>query len=205
MQTNRKSRNLKSKINAGAAVEIILIVVLFVLVIVLLGWIAFLEWRHRQLANSFRLLMTGHSGADLETTLLDFVARLNHAEQITQTMDHRVTDLEVKLPYLVQHVGVVRFNPFADKGGDQSFVLAILDDHADGVVRRVRCTPANGCARLCQAGCRWTVYLHAQRRRKRSDCPCDETARVKYLRFSIADFRFVNQPNRVITVLLTRV
>lgn len=114
--------------------EIVLIVVLFVLVIVLLGWIAFLEWRHRQLANSLRLLMTGHSGADLETTLLDFVARLNHAEQITQTLDHRVTDLEIQQPYLVQHVGVVRFNPFADKGGDQSFVLAVLDDHADGVV-----------------------------------------------------------------------
>jgi len=115
-------------------VEIILIVVLSVSVVVLLGWVAFLEWRHRQLANSFHLLMTGRGGADLETTLLDFVARLNHSEQITQAMDHRVTDLEVKLPYLVQHVGVVRFNPFADKGGDQSFVLAILDDHADGVV-----------------------------------------------------------------------
>jgi hypothetical protein len=115
-------------------VEIILIVVLSLLVIGLLGWVAFLEWRHRQLADSFRLLMTGHGGADLETTLLDFVGRLNHNEQLTQAMDHRVTDLEVRLPYLVQHVGVVRFNPFADKGGDQSFVLTILDDHADGVV-----------------------------------------------------------------------
>jgi hypothetical protein len=129
-----KSKNLKSEIASGAAVEIILIVVLSLLVIGLLGWVAFLEWRHRQLADSFRLLMTGRGGADLETTLLDFVARLNHNEQITQAMDHRVTDLEVRLPYLVQHVGVVRFNPFADKGGDQSFVLAILDDHADGVV-----------------------------------------------------------------------
>jgi len=112
----------------------ILIIVLFLLVIALVGWIAFLELRYRQLANSFRLLMTGHAGANLETTLLDFVARLNHSEQITQTIDNRVTDLEVKSPYLIQHVGVVRFNPFADKGGDQSFVLAILDDHTDGVV-----------------------------------------------------------------------
>ena len=33
-----------------------------------------------------------------------------------------------------QHVGIVRFNPFSDKGGDQSFAIAILDDHADGIV-----------------------------------------------------------------------
>lgn len=114
--------------------EIVLIIALFLLVVALLGWVAFLEWRHHQLANSFRLLMTGHSGANLEAALLDFVTRLNHNEQTAQTLDSRVTDLEVRLPYLVQHVGVVRFNPFADKGGDQSFVLAILDDHADGVV-----------------------------------------------------------------------
>jgi hypothetical protein len=112
----------------------ILLIVLFLLVIALVGWIAFLEFRYRQLANSFRALMTGRGGADLEATLLDFVARLNHGEQTIQAMDNRVTDLEVRLPYLVQHVGVVRFNPFADKGGDQSFVLAILDDHTDGVV-----------------------------------------------------------------------
>jgi hypothetical protein len=115
-------------------VEIVLIIALVLLVIGLVGWVAFLELRHRQLAQAFRLLMTGRGGADLETTLVDFVARLNHIEQTTQAMDHRVSDLEVKQPYLVQHVGVVRFNPFSDKGGDQSFVLAILDDHADGAV-----------------------------------------------------------------------
>ncbi len=42
--------------------------------------------------------------------------------------------LEGRQPYLLQHIGVIRFNPFQDKGGDQSFVVAILDDHADGVV-----------------------------------------------------------------------
>ncbi len=107
---------------------------LFLVMIVLAGWVSLLEWRHRQLTASLRLLMTGRDGVDLETTLREFVARLEQIEQATQAMDHRVTDLEVKQPYLVQHIGVVRFNPFLDKGGDQSFVVAILDDHADGAV-----------------------------------------------------------------------
>lgn len=34
----------------------------------------------------------------------------------------------------MQHVGLVRFNPFSDTGGDQSFSLALLDGHHNGIV-----------------------------------------------------------------------
>lgn len=34
----------------------------------------------------------------------------------------------------VQHVGLVRYNPFEDTGSNQSFALALLDADADGVV-----------------------------------------------------------------------
>ncbi len=34
----------------------------------------------------------------------------------------------------VRHVGLVRFSPFHDTGGDQSFALALLDGRGDGVV-----------------------------------------------------------------------
>lgn len=111
-----------------------LVILLLVLVIGLGAWLAFVEYRYQQLARSFRTLMTGRGGTDLEATLLDFVARMDRVEQMTQAMDDRVNNVLVKLPYLVQHIGVVRFNPFADKGGDQSFVLAILDDHTNGAV-----------------------------------------------------------------------
>jgi len=34
----------------------------------------------------------------------------------------------------LQHMVLKRFNPFGDTGGDQSFILAILDGNKDGVV-----------------------------------------------------------------------
>jgi hypothetical protein len=34
----------------------------------------------------------------------------------------------------LQHVGVVRFNPYHDTGGDYSFAVALLDAGGDGVV-----------------------------------------------------------------------
>jgi len=42
--------------------------------------------------------------------------------------------LEEKTGLSLQHVGMVRFNPFHDTGGDQSFALALADDQGDGVV-----------------------------------------------------------------------
>lgn len=114
--------------------ETILIIVLLLLVLALAGWVGFLEYRHRQLANAFRLLMTGRGGADLEATLTDFVARMDQVERTAHAVDQRMNVVEAKQPYHIQHVGIVRFNPFSDKGGDQSFAIAILDDHADGIV-----------------------------------------------------------------------
>jgi hypothetical protein len=34
----------------------------------------------------------------------------------------------------IQKVGVVRFNPFSDVGGNQSFVIALLDSKNSGLV-----------------------------------------------------------------------
>jgi hypothetical protein len=45
-----------------------------------------------------------------------------------------VSALDAAVTGSVQNVGLVRFNPFQDTGGDQSFALALLDKKGDGVV-----------------------------------------------------------------------
>ena len=42
--------------------------------------------------------------------------------------------VEKRLRAAVQHVGIVRFNPFQDAGGDQSFAVALMDEHKNGIV-----------------------------------------------------------------------
>jgi len=39
-----------------------------------------------------------------------------------------------KNKFSVQKIGIVRYNPFSDVGGDQSFSLALLDENNNGVV-----------------------------------------------------------------------
>ena len=36
--------------------------------------------------------------------------------------------------FYIQKIGLVRFNPFNDTGGDQSFILALVDEQDSGVV-----------------------------------------------------------------------
>lgn len=63
-----------------------------------------------------------------------------HADQIAKA-GTRMTEMEELHEILirrtersVQHVGLVRFNPFEDTGSDQSFAIALLDAQHDGVV-----------------------------------------------------------------------
>jgi hypothetical protein len=42
--------------------------------------------------------------------------------------------MEQRLVRAVQHVGVLRYSAYREAGGDQSFVVALLDDRGDGVV-----------------------------------------------------------------------
>jgi Protein of unknown function (DUF4446) len=42
--------------------------------------------------------------------------------------------LETRTRRSLQHIGMVRYNPFEDTGSDQSFAIALLDDQRDGVV-----------------------------------------------------------------------
>lgn len=52
-----------------------------------------------------------------------------------------VSDINKKLRYLegrelthIQKVGMIRFNPFNETGGDNSFAISLLDGEANGIV-----------------------------------------------------------------------
>ncbi len=53
--------------------------------------------------------------------------RMSEMETVHATLDQRTRRS-------IQHIGMVRFNPFEDTGSDQSFAIALLDDQRDGIV-----------------------------------------------------------------------
>ncbi|MFH1509922.1 MAG: DUF4446 family protein, partial [Candidatus Nealsonbacteria bacterium] len=44
-----------------------------------------------------------------------------------------LTDLKKDQKFSIQKIGLIRFNPFKEVGGDQSFTLALLDKNNSGI------------------------------------------------------------------------
>jgi len=107
---------------------------LFLILGVLLVWIGTIEYRMLRLTRTLRVLFNGRTGADLEQVLREYMERMDRTDDLIKQFNERATAIEQRAPYTISHLGVVRFNPFADKGGDQSFAVAFLDGHHDGVV-----------------------------------------------------------------------
>jgi hypothetical protein len=61
-------------------------------------------------------------------------ALLEEARTDIDALAQRLGDLDPLVARSVQHVGIVRYNPFQDTGGDQSFAIALLDARGNGIV-----------------------------------------------------------------------
>jgi hypothetical protein len=91
-----------------------------------------------RLERRLRSLMAGAGpGADrmsLGELISSQGARLDMTRDEVEKLRVALADLDKAVARSVQYVGLVRFNPFADTGGDQSFAVALLDRRGDGVV-----------------------------------------------------------------------
>ena len=103
-------------------------------IVVLLGAVIWLWRRLRQLEARYRRLMGDSDGGSLQEMLEDHVRRVRGTLDRVDALERLAHDLQRQLGYSVQWVGMVRFNPFRDTGGDQSFAIALADAHGDGLV-----------------------------------------------------------------------
>ena len=55
-------------------------------------------------------------------------------EKNFEKVSRELESLKKEGRFSVQKVGIVRFNPFSEVGGDQSFSIALLNGNNDGVV-----------------------------------------------------------------------
>lgn len=104
------------------------------LAVILAVWLAAMQVRLNSVVRHYRQLCRGVGGGNLQDVLERHLQRM-------QTTTGRIDDLAAQQDSLdnsvkraLQRIGVVRFNPFSDVGGDQSFSVAMLDARGDGIV-----------------------------------------------------------------------
>ncbi len=115
--------------NLALAFGALTAIILLLLVVTLVQGI-----RVGRAVRRYRDLVRDGDGGSLHDRLV------GSAEQAVRATD-RMSEIEALHAGIVersrrslQHIGLVRFNPFDDTGSDQSFAIALLDDARDGIV-----------------------------------------------------------------------
>lgn len=117
------------QLSDGLLVPVALAAFAVVVITGLLGGAALARRRRRA-----PLAATGFEVGDLGAALGPLEARLARLEDRLSGVEGRTARLEAASRVAVSRVGLVRFNPFEDTGGNQSFALALLDAGGDGIV-----------------------------------------------------------------------
>ncbi len=102
--------------------------------ILLFGFIIGLFIQNRRLKKKLHLFFSGKEGKDLEKVLID---QLNETKELDREIQelfeisNRLQNLGMKS---IHKTALLRFNPFKEVGGNQSFCVALLDGKNSGFV-----------------------------------------------------------------------
>jgi Protein of unknown function (DUF4446) len=96
-------------------------------------WLFRLQARYKKNYGELDALLR-RSGVPNVDALLNRLDGLERDAQAAMVLQTALRELELRQNRAYQAVGIVRFNPFSDMGGDQSFALSMVDSYGDGFV-----------------------------------------------------------------------
>jgi len=97
-------------------------------------WLGILTFFLFRTVRHYQELTRGVEKKHLQTVLEKILKDLGEEEKQISELFKIVRKLEKENLYNIQKIGLVRFNPFSEVGGNQSFSLAILDGEGSGLV-----------------------------------------------------------------------
>jgi len=97
-------------------------------------WLAILTFFLVRTASHYSRLTRNITKKDLKSVLDEILRLIKKHDSQNLKLEEKINELEKEDRFHLQKVGFLRFNPFADTGGDQSFILSILDKDDSGVV-----------------------------------------------------------------------
>lgn len=117
---------MQNFLNNNLIVLIILAILLAINIFLLIGTF--------QLKKKIKIFLKGRKVKDFEEVISEQIKRMRGIERDIKKLSEWNKDLQRLADISITKVGVIRFNPFKDTGGDQSFVIALLDSSNNGLV-----------------------------------------------------------------------
>lgn len=97
-------------------------------------WLIILSTFFWQLFSHYNRLSKGAQNKNLKTILEELLKTIDIAQKDIVALKSRCDTIEQDGLFHIQKIGLLRFNPFKDTGGDQSFILALVNGNNTGVV-----------------------------------------------------------------------
>ena len=111
-----------------------IVLALMAIAFVLLLLSAYLFLEVSRLKKNAQILFAGKKATDLEDVILGQIEKNTRIEEAIIALRDADQRIMHTLSYAVQKVGMIRFNPFGEVGGNQSFAVALLDNYNSGVI-----------------------------------------------------------------------
>ena len=108
--------------------------IVFVIAVIALVWSLILYMSLRKLTLHYNSLTKGIDPKTLMNALQGIQHTSAEHERLLGVIKNELQKIKSDGQLHIQHVTLKRFNPFSDTGGDQSFILAMLDGNTDGVM-----------------------------------------------------------------------
>lgn len=97
-------------------------------------WIAVLTFLFLKMRTHYNNLTRDTSKKSLSAVLDTLTADLRLTRKDVANLTDQCARIEKDGSLHIQKIGLLRFNPFKDTGGDQSFILSLIDAHDTGIV-----------------------------------------------------------------------
>lgn len=97
-------------------------------------WLSILTFLITKQRSFFKDLFPKDNSRDIRNKFKEVLDAISGFEKNIQILENRLTGFKKESLANIQKLAVLKYNPYNDTGGDQSFSLALLDGRLDGIV-----------------------------------------------------------------------
>ena len=116
--------NYNIEIIIGMAVAFFVLLILYIIE----------QFRMNRITEKYNALVKDVDGVNLEQLILETLKEVDEIKLDCDKLEKQYLELDSRIRFSIQRVGVVRYHAFADLGSELSYSIALLDDELNGLI-----------------------------------------------------------------------